>query len=117
MQARHTQPTTTTAAGRGLTPTLEGPEERTTERSAQMRAEFVLKVPQARSVAVAGTFNNWDPKRTPMRKEGSSWKSSVTLAPGRYEYRFVVDGQWLSDPNARESVNNPFGSTNSVLML
>ncbi len=117
MQPRHTQPTTTTAAGRGLTPTLERLDETTTERPTEKRAEFVLKMAQARSVAVAGTFNNWDPNRTPMRKEGSSWKSTVTLAPGRYEYRFVVDGQWLSDPNARESVKNPFGSTNSVLVL
>ena len=36
---------------------------------------------------------------------------------GRYEYLFVVDGQWLPDPNARESVQNPYGGTNSVLTV
>ncbi|MBI3875935.1 MAG: glycoside hydrolase family 13, partial [Verrucomicrobia bacterium] len=36
------------------------------------------------------------------------------LAPGRYEYLFVVDGRWLSDPGADEAVPNRFGGWNSV---
>ena len=46
-----------------------------------------------------------------------TWKATVWLPAGRYEYRFVVDGQWISDPSARESVQNTFGSTNSVLVV
>lgn len=70
-------------------------------------------------MCVAGTFNNWDQSKTPMRRDGSDsiWKVSLPLKPGRYEYRFVVDGQWISDPNARESAINDFGSTNSVLVV
>ncbi len=45
------------------------------------------------------------------------WKATVALPPGRYEYRFVVDGQWISDPNAKESVGNSFGSTNAVVVI
>jgi 1,4-alpha-glucan branching enzyme len=76
---------------------------------------FTFNQPQAQSVAVAGTFNDWDPKRTPMRKDAKgNWHTTVTLMPGRYEYRFVVEGQWISDPHAKESVQNPLGSTNSV---
>jgi 1,4-alpha-glucan branching enzyme len=54
-----------------------------------------------------------------MRRDGadSVWKVSLPLKPGRYEYRFVVDGEWTSDPNARESAINDFGSTNSVLVV
>jgi hypothetical protein len=53
-----------------------------------------------------------------MRKDGNGeWTVSVTLPPGRYEYRFVVDGQWLSDPSAKESVHNTFGGTNSVVVV
>ena len=65
------------------------------------QVEFVLDMPEATAVAVAGSFNDWDPRRTPMRKspEGA-WKTTVALAPGRYEYRFVVDGKWISDPKA-----------------
>jgi hypothetical protein len=42
---------------------------------------------------------------------------TVWLPAGRYEYRFVVDGQWMSDPSAREYVQNTFGSTNCVLVV
>ena len=69
-------------------------------------------------MAVAGTFNDWDLK--PHANEpgpGGAWKATVWLPAGRYEYRFVVDGQWLSDPNARECVPNSFGSTNSVRVV
>lgn len=79
--------------------------------------DFVLHHPSGRAAAVAGTFNNWDPKRTAMRKDqDGNWKATVWLPPGRYEYRFVVDGQWLSDPKAKESVRNIYGSTNSVAL-
>ena len=53
-----------------------------------------------------------------MRKEGDGeWKATVSLPPGRYEYRFIVDGHWVSDPAAKESVHNTFGSTNSVVTV
>jgi 1,4-alpha-glucan branching enzyme len=80
--------------------------------------EFILNLPHARSVAVAGSFNDWDGSRTPMTAapEGA-WKTTVWLPAGRYEYRFIADGRWLSDPNAKEGVENGFGSTNSVLVI
>ena len=57
-------------------------------------------------------------KRTPLSPgPGGAWTTTVWLPAGRYEYRFVVDGQWISDPSARESVPNTFGSTNSVLVV
>jgi 1,4-alpha-glucan branching enzyme len=86
-------------------------------QSRQKPVEFVLHVPQASSVAVAGSFNGWDLNKTPMQKEGNGWKAKLSLAPGRYEYRFVVDGQWTNDPNAKECVRNDFGSTNSILVV
>ena len=48
---------------------------------------------------------------------GGAWKATVWLPAGRYEYRFVADGQWINDPSARECVQNTFGSTNSVLVV
>ncbi len=80
--------------------------------------EFTLNLPQARAVALAGTFNAWDPKRTPMRRRPTGvWETKVSLPPGRYEYRFVADGTWLSDPESKDSVRNDFGSTNSVRVI
>jgi 1,4-alpha-glucan branching enzyme len=97
-------------AVRPASPTFDSPHEK--------RVEFVLDMPQARSAAVAGSFNNWNPRQTPMRKAADNvWKTTVALGPGRHQYRFVVDGQWLSDPKAKESLPNSFGSTNSVLVV
>jgi 1,4-alpha-glucan branching enzyme len=89
---------------------------RSGQRPNGRRVEFTLNMPQARSAAVAGSFNHWDLKQTPMQKSPSgTWRASIALPPGRYEYRFVVDGQWITDPAASESVQNSFGSTNSIL--
>ncbi len=113
MQTRHTQPT---LANRP--PKRPGNSSLDTAASSERRVELSLHMPQARSAVVAGTFNNWNTRQTPMRKEsGSAWRATLSLPPGRYEYRFVVDGQWISDPNAREHVPNKFGSTNSVLVV
>ena len=82
------------------------------------KVRFFLERPGARSVFVVGSFNGWDCQRTPLAADmEGGWKIDLLLEPGRYEYRFLVDGQWLSDPNARESVQNKFGSTNSVLIV
>ena len=127
MQPRHRETGTvdrpvTTPKARSTTP--DAGQQQATEKPKEQRqklrertVEFRLSMAQARTVCVVGTFNNWDTKRTPMQKDATGWKANVPLGPGRYEYRFVVDGQWLSDPNAKESVGNDFGSTNSVLVV
>jgi 1,4-alpha-glucan branching enzyme len=78
--------------------------------------EFVH--PQARRVCVAGSFNDWRPAVTPMIPMGRGWwVKGLALPPGRYEYRLVVDGQWLPDPNAAEATSTPDGGVNSVLVI
>jgi len=65
---------------------------------------------------VAGTFNNWNPEATRLVFiGGKKWFKDLTLAPGRYEYRFVVDGGWVDDPKAKVQVPNPHGGHNAVL--
>ena len=74
--------------------------------------------PAAAAVAIAGTFNDWRPDATPMiAMGGGRWLKELVLPPGRYEYLFVADGQWLPDPLAQESVPNPFGGVNSVITV
>lgn len=74
--------------------------------------------PDAIDVCVAGTFNNWQPQATPLVPLGNGkWSKELTLPAGRYEYRFVVDGQWFTDPKAKEVSTNPFGSENGVLTV
>lgn len=79
---------------------------------------FSLSAPQAREVMLAGDFNNWDYKNTPLKKDKSSlWKKELSLKPGKYEYKFVVDGNWISDPSNNNKICNSFGSENSVIKI
>jgi 1,4-alpha-glucan branching enzyme len=77
---------------------------------------FEFTHPTATSVCVAGTFNNWQPDAGPMHPVGNGrWVGKTALPIGTYEYRLVMDGQWMTDPRALESVPNPFGGMNSIL--
>jgi 1,4-alpha-glucan branching enzyme len=111
MQPRHLQTTTVArpVAPKGM---------RAARRPVEKPVEFTLHLPHARAVAVAGTFNDWSVDRTPLSPNpAGAWQATVWLPAGRYEYRFFADGQWISDPNARECVPNTFGSTNAVLVV
>jgi 1,4-alpha-glucan branching enzyme len=111
MQLRHRQAST---VARPVAPKATHKAQRPVEQP----VDFTLNQPQARSAAVVGSFNDWNESRTPMSLQpAGSWKATVWLPAGRYEYRFVVDGQWMSDPSAKEHVQNTFGSTNSVLVV
>ena len=83
----------------------------------EVLVRLVLIDPGARTVAVAGDFNGWDPGQTPLQRiEGGVWSATVPVAPGRYHYMFVVDGRrWLADPLAAETSVDGFGARNSVL--
>jgi 1,4-alpha-glucan branching enzyme len=77
---------------------------------------FEFTHPTATSVCIAGSFNQWRPERKTLHSSGAgNWWKETALAPGTYEYCLVVDGQWMPDPAARESVPNPYGGRNSVL--
>ena len=78
---------------------------------------FQLMAEPGSEVFVTGTFNNWDPKQYPMRDNpnGGLYKTTLVLPPGRHEYKFVVNGKWVMDPNCPETVPNGQGSQNSVL--
>lgn len=83
------------------------------------KVEFRFRAPPGRKVAVAGTFNGWNPMSAPMSYDGSSgcYKAVVVVSPGFHEYRFAVDGTWHVDPNCADSVKNCYGSVNSVICV
>ena len=65
---------------------------------------------------MSGEFNGWSPETANLsRQDGGLWETSLALQPGRYEYKFVVDGRWLPDPSVNENVYNAHGTLNSVL--
>lgn len=79
-------------------------------------AEFKFYAPQAKKVSVAGSFNKWNAKTLSARKDSQgNWTANVKLKPGKYEYKFVVDGNWVNDPRCQACVPNGFGSQNCVL--
>ena len=82
------------------------------------RVRFTLEVPKAKESILMGDFNNWNAKAHPMnRSERGVWEKIVILAPGRYEYKFLVDGQWLNDPKNGDFCRNSFGTQNNVVII
>ena len=84
--------------------------------SPKVKVTFVLPKADAKHVSLSGEFNGWSPDATPMRRhsDGHS-ETTVQLAPGRYQYKFIVDGEWIPDLLARENVWNQQGTLNSVV--
>jgi hypothetical protein len=81
--------------------------------------EFALDMPDAHSVHVAGSFNNWVPQPCELHNgNGSSrWMLTLPLKPGRYEYAFIVDGKHTPHPHAQLYQDDGFGNQNTVLTL
>jgi 1,4-alpha-glucan branching enzyme len=89
--------------------------ESTKMKVAAKPIEFKLYSPKAKKVSLAGSFNNWDAKKLSAKKDSQgNWLVKIDLKPGRYEYKFVVDGSWINDPKS-QAVFNTFGTQNSVV--
>ena len=74
--------------------------------------------PDAKRVYLAGDFNGWDPAaRRMVRVKDGSFRAKMQLAPGEYEYKFVVDGEWIVDSEAPAQRINAFGTANSVVSI
>ncbi len=80
--------------------------------------EFVFPDPNAKEVYIAGDFNSWRVgEDTRLEKKNGMWVKNMTLPPGRYRYRFVVDGRWIDDPNNPIKEKNPYGELDSLLNI
>ncbi|MDQ1334004.1 MAG: hypothetical protein QG552_954 [Thermodesulfobacteriota bacterium] len=80
------------------------------------RVTLTLKAPNAEAVYLMGDFNQWNQKVHPMKQEeDGTWKKTIIVEPGRYEYRFLVDGRWRNDPANDHLCPNCFGTENNVL--
>ncbi len=75
---------------------------------------FLRRNTEARRVYLAGSFNDWDPGTLLMTKTDSGWIAGVKLKPGKYWYKFIVDGNWIVDDDNRNNENDEEGNTNSV---
>ena len=78
--------------------------------------EFKYHAPQAKKVSLAGSFNNWNAKELSAKKDSQgNWLVKTSLKPGKYEYKFVVDGSWMNDPKCTSCTFNTFGTQNCVI--
>jgi 1,4-alpha-glucan branching enzyme len=78
--------------------------------------EFKLYAPRAKKVVLSGSFNNWNTSKLLAKKDSKgNWMVKVGLKPGKYEYKFIVDGSWVNDPRCTSCVANSLGTHNCVV--
>ncbi len=80
------------------------------------KVKFVIAAPDASAVMLAGDFNNWK-VTTSLKKGKKMWEKDISLKPGKYEYKFIVDGNWVNDPNNNSCAWNSFGTQNSIIEI
>jgi len=86
------------------------------QANTKKRTAFSLDAPHAKHVSVVGDFNDWKPEKNPMKKDAKGiWKAILMIEPGTYEYKFLVDHDWWTDPAHDKTSVGPFGSHNSVI--
>ncbi|MFY0603369.1 MAG: hypothetical protein JXQ93_05435 [Flavobacteriaceae bacterium] len=69
----------------------------------------------ANEVILSGSFNKWNEEVFKMNKTKDGWELKLKLKPSYYEYKFIVDGKWIEDPNNTNKVTNEFGGFNSFI--
>jgi 1,4-alpha-glucan branching enzyme len=89
---------------------------KTEAKPKRRRTLFHLEAPEAGEVFLVGDFNNWDVQKHPMKKEENGvWKKITLLLPGRYEYKFLVDGRWQNDSASDQLCVNCYGTQNNLI--
>jgi len=82
------------------------------------KVRFQIVAPEAKEVFLAGDFNDWDGESIRLKrkrgKDKSRFATELSLEPGQFEYKFLIDGNWICDPD-KDRVPNPFGTNNSLL--
>lgn len=80
--------------------------------------QFTHYEPRARSVAVAGAFNEWAPTQALMAQDAGVWVVTIPLQTGEHPFMYVIDGeQWITPPKADDFVPDGFGQTNGVVIV
>jgi chromosome partitioning protein len=78
---------------------------------------FTIEAPEAEQVLLVGDFNDWTADGSEMDPIGGVWTKVIKLPPGRYRYRYVIDGRWQNDPSNAAVEPNPYGGHDSVLVI
>ena len=88
------------------------------QKISKQKVTFSYAAPTAQTVLLAGDFTGWDQAPVSLKKSKDGvWKKTISLAPGRYEYRLLVDGEWRDDPQCPNRQPNQFGGENCVCVV
>jgi 1,4-alpha-glucan branching enzyme len=88
------------------------------QKKLRKKVAFALHAPQAETVLLAGDFNQWHPEKHVLKKgKNGAWEAALMLFPDTYEYKFVVDGKWETDPANPRTCQNCFGTANNLLTV
>jgi 1,4-alpha-glucan branching enzyme len=82
--------------------------------------EFAIETDNARQVSLVGDFNQWNPDRHRLHRDGQSarWFITVRLRTGLHKYAFIVDDSvWTPDPSAIRTVDRDFGVSSSLVLV
>ncbi len=95
------------------------PAVKKTAKPAAKTVMFTVHSEKGKAVYLAGDFNKWDPtaKKMAYKAKDGIYAATVKLAPGTYQYKFVIDGSWCADPENENSVPNDQGTFNSVIVV
>jgi len=95
------------------------PDRQQTPTGTAQDITFRFEDAQARTVELAGSFNNWKPNENPLQKTDiGKWSTTVNLQPGPHQYMFVIDGKnWYPDPLAVHTLSDGFGRSNSLIIV
>jgi 1,4-alpha-glucan branching enzyme len=69
----------------------------------------------AQKVYISGTFNNWSTTQTPMKQTANGWMIDLKIKPGKYAYKFIADGRWMTDPSNKLRERGDAGAYNSIV--
>ncbi|TBN02373.1 glycoside hydrolase [Hyunsoonleella flava] len=84
------------------------------------KVTFSIDAEDAKKVAVVGSFNDWNAKKSPLKKlKSGTFKGTVDLEKDNsYEFKYIVDGEYVNDAAADAYAWNDFaGAENSVVTV
>lgn len=88
--------------------------------SVYYKTNMIFRLPgyaNAKRVFLAGSFNDWKERELAFKKTSSGWELPLYLADGTHTYRFIVDGNWITDPTNKNTLPNEYKNFNSVIYL
>jgi len=82
------------------------------------RIKFVWPGDEAGAIFLVGDFNQWNESSHKMRRtDARGFELEMEIPPGKYRFKYLVDGVWWNDPEAEEYAPNPWGSEDSVIRI